>query len=227
MWFSRDRHRICLLAVASLALALPLQKARAQTTSPTPNLLDQLAGPETSADIDVAALRQQAADRIKAKADATALKRPPIAPQLLRLPQFDFSVAFDPDSSVIRPQSYQTIGRIADALSNPKLMPYAFLVIDNTEATGRRADNLALSQRRADSIRAALAGTFKISPKRLQALGLGEEQLQDSSHPTSLANARAQIVSIGTIPAAVSNQPMLNSVAPANRGPSAAPKTRY
>ena len=222
MRFSRIRRGIGLLAVASIAFALPTQPVRAQTAAPASSLVDQLVGSGTPADIDVAALRQQAVDRIKSRADATASKRPLIAPQLLKLPQFNFDVAFDPDSSLIRPQSYQTIGRIADALSDPKLLLYTFLVIDHTAATGRRDANLTLSQRRADSIREVLAGTFKISPKRLQALGLGEEQLQDSSRPTSLANVRAQIVTIGEVPAAVSSQPAASSVPPAKKGPATA-----
>jgi OmpA-OmpF porin, OOP family len=225
MGFARKRHGI-VLAVASLAFALPMQPALAQTAAPTPSLVDQLAGPETPADIDVPALRQQAADRVQSRADATAAKRPPIAPQLLKLPRFDFNVAFDPDTSVIRPQSYQVIGRVADALSDPKLLPYAFLVINHAEATGARAANLTLSQRRADAIRAALAGSFKISPRRVQALGLGEEQLQDSPRPTSQADVRAQIVTIGKVRAAVSNQPAASSVLPEKKGPGTASKKR-
>jgi OmpA-OmpF porin, OOP family len=224
MRFSRTCRGIGLLTVASIAFALPTQPVRAQTAAPASSLVDQLVGSETPADIDVAALRQQAVDRIKSKADATALKRPPIAPQLLKLPQFNFDVAFDPDSSLIRPQSYETMGRIADALSDPKLLLYTFLVIDHTAAIGRREANLTLSQRRADSIREVLAGTFKISPKRLQALGLGEEQLQDSSRPTSPANVRAQIVTIGEVPVAVSSQPTASSVPPAKKGTATAKK---
>src|SRR5947209_3670327 len=159
MRFSRNGRGIGLLAVALIAFALPTQRARAQTAAPASSLVDQLVGSETRADIDVAALRQQAVDRIKSRADAAASKRPPIAPQLLKLPQFNFDVTFDPDSSLIRPQSYQTIGRIADALSDLKLLRYTFLVIDHTEATGRRDANLTLSQRRADAIREALVGT--------------------------------------------------------------------
>jgi OOP family OmpA-OmpF porin len=225
MGFARKRHDIGFLAIASLAVALPMQSAPAQTAAPTPNLADQLVGAETPADIDVAALRQQAADRIKSRADATAARRSPIAPELLKLPRFDFNVVFDPDASVIRPRSYQVIGRIADALSDPKLLPYAFLVINHTEATGARAANLTLSQRRADAIRAVLAGSFKISPRRLQALGLGEEQLQDSSRPISEANVRAQIVTIGKVPA-VSHQPAASSVPPVKKGPARASKKR-
>lgn len=224
MRFSMKRRGIGLLAIASIAFAQPVQ---AQTAAPASNLVDQLVGPETPADIDVAALRQQAADRIKSRADATASKRPPIAPQLLKLPQFNFDVAFDPDSSVIRPQSYQTIGRIADALSDLKLLHYTYLVIDHTEAAGRRDTNLTLSQRRADAIREALVGTFKISAKRLQALGLGEEQLLDSSRPASPANVRAQIVTVGEVATAASSEPTASSVAPAKKASATASKKRH
>jgi len=97
-------------------------------------------------------------------------------------------------------------------------------VIDHTEATGRRGPNQILSQRRADAIRGILAGSFDISSKRLQALGLGEEQLQDAAHPASPANARVQIVTIGIVPAPVSPAPAASSVSPAKKGPSASSK---
>jgi OOP family OmpA-OmpF porin len=211
MRFSRKYCALGVLAGASIVFALPSQPVRAQTATP--------------ADIDVTALRQQAVDRVKSKADAAALKRPPIAPQLLKLPRFNFEAVFDPDSALIRPQSYQMIGRIADALADPKLLRYTFLVVYHTESSGRRDANLTLSQRRADSIREALAGAFKISPKRLQALGLGEEQLRDSSRPASPANLRAQILTVGEVPAAAPSLPTPSSSAPAKKGP-APPKKR-
>lgn len=204
---------ICLLTPALIVLALPPSPARAQPAPATGSLADQLVGIENPPDIDVAALRQQAADRIKARADAAPLKRPPIAPELLKLPLFRFDVVFDPDSSLIRPASYRTIGRIADALSDPKLLPYTFLVVDHTESAGRRDANLALSQRRADSIREVLVATFKISSKRLQSIGLGEEQLQDAARPASPVNARAQIITLGRVP-----QAPATAVPPAQKG---------
>jgi outer membrane protein OmpA-like peptidoglycan-associated protein len=88
------------------------------------------------------------------------------------------------------------LGRIADTLSDPKLQPYGFLIVGHTESTGRREDNLTLSQRRADSIRYVLATTFKISSKRLQAVGLGEEQLLDAEHPKAPVNQQTQIVTV-------------------------------
>jgi OOP family OmpA-OmpF porin len=187
------------VGAALILLAASLSPVGAQTTLTTDNMITQLSGLETPADIDVAALRQQVADRIKAKADGIALKRPPVAPQLLKLPQLMFEIQFDPDSPVIRPPSYQTLGRIADALYDPSLLPYSFLVVGHTDATGRREIGLALSQRRADSIRDVLVNTFKVSPKRIRAIGLGEEQLQDAAHPTAAINRQIQVMTVGKI----------------------------
>jgi len=187
---------IGLLLGALSVLAWPMAAARAQSTTSTADIMEKLAS-DAEADIDLTALRQQAAERIKARADAQPQKRPPIAPQLSKLPQVRFDVVFDPDSSLIRPASYQTIGSIADALTDPKLRPYRYLIVDHVESAGRRDHNLILSQRRAESVRDVLVNTFKVSPKRLQALGLGEEQLQDVNRPAAPANARVQIIAIG------------------------------
>jgi OmpA-OmpF porin, OOP family len=220
------RHLGFGLLAASLALAWPMRPAAAQTIAPAPaqaqSLIDQLTGPESTAATDVAALQKQAAARIQSRADAAPLRRPQIAPQLLKLPHIDFDVVFDPDTAIIRPQSYQVIGRIADALSDPKLRPYVYLVVGHTESTGNRAANLALSQRRADALRSVLAGSFKVSPRRLQALGLGEEQLQDANRPTAPANARAQIFALGTVPA--TDPPAAGSPPPAKKSAAKAKK---
>jgi outer membrane protein OmpA-like peptidoglycan-associated protein len=202
------------LLLSALALfALPVATGRAQTASSSGDIIEKLAV-EAESDIDLAALKQQAADRIKARADAQPQKRPPIAPQLTKLPQIRFDVVFDQDSSLIRPASYQTIGSIADALSDPKLRPYRYLIVDHVESAGRRDHNLILSQRRAESIRDVLVNTFKVSPKRLQALGLGEEQLQDVNRPASPANARVQIIAVGKFETADAAKPATPAAAP-------------
>jgi outer membrane protein OmpA-like peptidoglycan-associated protein len=189
-----------LLTSALMLFAAPLPPAHAQTAAPVENLVNALGGLDTAPDLDVAALRQQVLDRIKAKADPVPLKRPPIAPQLLKLPQFSIEVQYDADSPIIRPDSYRTLGRIADALQNPALLAYGFLIVGHTESGGRRDNNLTLSQRRADSIRDVLITTFKVSSKRLQAVGLGEEQLRDTARPAAPANQRIQVISVKTMP---------------------------
>jgi OmpA-OmpF porin, OOP family len=214
----RGMQNISLLLGALSVLAWPTAAARAQAIS-TADIIEKLASDE-DADIDLAALRQQAAERIKARADAQPQKRPPIAPQLSKLPQVRFDIVFDPDSSLVRPASYQTVGSIADALTDPKLRPYRYLIVDHVESAGRRDHNLILSQRRADSIRDVLVNTFKVAPKRLQALGLGEEQLQDTNRPAGPANARVQIIAIGKFETAEPAKP----ATPAQKGAAAKKK---
>jgi OmpA-OmpF porin, OOP family len=193
----RGLRDLCLLASALIALGAPLSPTRAQTAVPTDDIVTRLAGLETTPDLDLPALRKLALDRIKAKAKGdVALKRPPIAPELLKLPQVSFDVLFDPDSSIVRPQAYEMLGRIADALTRSSMLAYGFLIVAHTESTGKREYNLTLSQKRADSIRDVLVTTFKLSPKRIQAIGLGEEQMRDANQPAAAVNQQAQIVTI-------------------------------
>jgi OOP family OmpA-OmpF porin len=192
----KTRRGLGLLIVALIAFtALPCQ-AQTQAGGTAEDWVRRLAGLETAPDLDVAALRQQALERIKSKADAAPIKRPPVAAQLLKLPQFLAEIQFDEDAAVIRPDSYRTLGRVADTLSHPSLLGYKFLIVGHTVSTGRRENNLTLSQRRADVVRDVLVNTFKISSKRLQAIGLGEEQLIDAAHPAAAINQLIQIATV-------------------------------
>jgi outer membrane protein OmpA-like peptidoglycan-associated protein len=123
--------------------------------------------------------------------------RPMTFPQLENLAQFIVEVAFDFNSAVIRPSSYRTIGAIADALHNPILLGYGFLVIGHTDSVGGRQYNVGLSQRRAEAIRDALIDPFSVNPASIEAVGMGEEQLRDPAHPTSGVNRRVQLVNVG------------------------------
>jgi outer membrane protein OmpA-like peptidoglycan-associated protein len=187
---------IGLVAAALIVLVAPTFPAHAQEAVTRDDIIKRLSGLEATPDLNVAALRQRALERVKSKADAVPLKRPPIAAELLELPRFMVEVQFDPDASTIRPESYQTLGRIADALCHSTLLRYGFLIVGRTDATGKREYNLTLSQKRADSIRDALVNTFKISSKRLQAVGLGEEQLQDAARPAAAINQQVQVVTV-------------------------------
>jgi OmpA-OmpF porin, OOP family len=195
----KTRRDIALLMAALIGFAAAPAPAAAQTAAgaTSEEWVTRLAGLETAPDLDVAALRQQALDRIKARAEAQSIKRPPVATQLLKLPQLAADIQFDEDAAVVRPESYRVLGRIADTLYHPSLLGYKFLIVGHTVSTGRRENNLTLSQRRADVIREVLINTFKISPKRLQAVGLGEEQLLDSARPTAPANQQVQLMTVG------------------------------
>jgi OOP family OmpA-OmpF porin len=196
------RRAVALLLLALTGFAAWPTAAQTPADGAAEEWINKLAGLQTVPDIDVAALRQQALDRLKAraKADAAPLKRPPVAPELLTLPQFSADIQFDEDAAVVRPESYRTLGRLADTLYHPSLLGYKFLIVCHTVSTGKRESNLTLSQRRADVIRDVLITTFKVSPKRLQSLGLGEEQMLDSAHPAAPVNQQFQIVTVGKTP---------------------------
>jgi outer membrane protein OmpA-like peptidoglycan-associated protein len=198
----KNRRGIGLLAAALIALAALPARAQTPAAGTADEWASKLAGLDTEPNLDLAAIRQQAAERIKARAklDAAPLKRPLIAPDLLKLPQFAAELQFDEDAAVIRPESYRTLGRIADTLHQPSLWGYKFLIVGHTISTGKRDYNLTLSQRRADVVRDILIGTFKISPKRLQSIGLGEEQMLDSAHPTAPVNQQFQVLTVGKAP---------------------------
>src|SRR5258705_2172355 len=221
LWMQTRWHVSLLIGLLVGSIASP-SSAQTPAGGTASDWVSKLAGLETAPDLDIAALRQQAADRVKSRADAVATKRPPIAPQLLKLPQLVVEIRFDEDAAVIRPESYRTLGRIADVLTDPKLLTSKFLIVVHTVSAGRRENNLTLSQRRADVIREVLVNTFKISSKRLQAIGLGEEQLLDAARPTAAANQRIQIATVGS--ALEPERPAPAKAAPAPRPPTKKPR---
>ena len=101
----KNRRGVGWLAAALIAFTALPALAQSPAAGTADEWANKLAGLDTEPDLDLAALRQQATDRIKARAkpDAAPLKRPLIAPDLLKLPQFSAELQFDEDAAVIRP----------------------------------------------------------------------------------------------------------------------------
>jgi len=198
----RGPCNIGLMAGAVILVALTTTLARAESAATRDDIVNQLNRLDAAPDLDVAALKPQVLERSKSRSrnEPPPQKRPPIAPQLAGLPTYDIDIQFDTETPVVRPDSYETVGRIADALVQSTMLPYGFLVVGHIEANGKRESNATLSQRRADSIRDILVNTFKISSKRLQSVGLGEEQLLDPAHPTAPVNQQIQIMTVMKMP---------------------------
>ncbi len=192
----------------SCLLALPTTSARCTKSiadvgyRATDDVAAKLSSLETPLELDLAALRAQVAERSKSrgKNEPTPQKRPAIAPELTKLPTFNMDIQFDADTPIVKPESYQKLGQLADTLVNSSLLTYTFLIVGHIESTGRRENNVLLSQRRADAVRDILVNTFKISSKRLHSLGLGEEQLLDSARPNAPANNQTQIMTLAKVP---------------------------
>ena len=197
----RTLRHLGLLAggVLWLLAAVP---ASAQNAPTRDDIVAKLEKYQSDLELDVPALRQQVTERSKSrgKNEPPPQKRPPIAPDLNKLPAFNVDITFDVDTPIVQPESYQTVGRIADAMVHSSLLPYTFLIVGHIEANGKREANAILSQRRADAIREILVNTFKISAKRIQSVGLGEEQLLDFARPTAPVNNQIQIMTLSKIP---------------------------
>ncbi|MFZ3361659.1 MAG: OmpA family protein [Xanthobacteraceae bacterium] len=190
------KHQI--YAVAALVLAVALTVAAADTRLNSGQIANSLASVSNTARLDLTAeqMRQAVLANIRNYPGAIP-PRPLTFPQLANLAQFTVEINFDFNSAAIRPESYRNVGAIADALHNPILLGYGFLVIGHTDSVGGRQYNVGLSQRRAEAIVAALVNPLGVNPAILQPVGMGEEQLRDPAHPTSGVNRRVQLINVG------------------------------
>jgi outer membrane protein OmpA-like peptidoglycan-associated protein len=192
----------CKQAVADAGYDAPLAPGPVtdQIHLSSTDIVSSLQGVENSgARISATSLRRLALQAIHDPSRADRMNRAPLSEQLGNLAQMTIAIQFDFDSARIRPNSFRAVGLMADALYSPYLQGYCFLVVGHTDAKGSREYNLKLSQRRADAIREALINPFGINPARIEAVGLGEEQLLNPSKPDAPENRRVQLINIGAL----------------------------
>ncbi len=119
------------------------------------------------------------------------------APQIARemgLPSVDIEVLFDYDSNEITPAAAEGLMSLGRALADPRLAGQRFVIAGHTDARGARSYNVALSDRRAHSVRAFLIEHFKLAPDTLVARGFGEAQLKNPRNPQGPENRRVQVI---------------------------------
>ncbi len=95
-------------------------------------------------------------------------------------------ILFDVNSDKIKPESYGVLKDIATVLSENA--DVKIKIIGHTDADGDDASNMALSKKRAESVKAALSKEFSIDGSRMEADGKGESQPLDKN-TTSLGKA--------------------------------------
>ena len=198
----RNVNAACRRAVedAGYDVALGSGAVSSQVQLDSQDILGSLQGVENATnEISAASLRQMAARSLTDPARSQRTGRPPLSEQLSQLAQITIAIRFDYDSSRIRPDSFGAVGLMADALYHPYLQGYCFLIVGHADGTGNREYNLKLSQQRADAVRAALINPFGISAARIEAVGLGEEQLLNAANPAAAENRRVQLINIGQL----------------------------
>jgi OOP family OmpA-OmpF porin len=187
--------------VAATAACLVSAPVQAQELTEG-DILQSLAGAGQAAQsvgVDINAVRQDIEARVRAAGGTNAVDTPPALQALSMLPNITLVIQFDFNSDRIQPNSYETIARIADALHHPLLLGNKFVVVGHTDAKGARDYNLKLSQRRTDAVVEALTTTFRVDPRSLVGLGVGEEQLRDPSNPDGAINRRVQLLNLGPL----------------------------
>ena len=112
------------------------------------------------------------------------------------VPEIDLNaITFESGSAAIRPDQAQAlagIGRLIQSYvrANPREV---FLIEGHTDAVGGAAYNLALSDRRAESVALALTEYFAVPPENLVVQGYGEEFLKVPTQGDERLNRRAAV----------------------------------
>jgi len=186
-----------LAGITAAFLAATCSAAAAQTKLSRNEIINSLQGAQQKVDVSADELQKAAIENIQKYPGANSPNTLPLADKLASLRQFNVEITFDFDSARIRPESYETVGLIADALHTPYLQGQTFFIVGHTDAKGAREYNLELSIKRAQAVRDALATTFRVPGQYLFAVGLGEEQLRDPANPDAAVNRRVQLINIG------------------------------
>jgi|GEM_PF-547269 len=105
------------------------------------------------------------------------------------------AITFNTGSAAINPDQAQQLATLGKVISdyvrnNPREM---FLIEGHTDTVGSDAVNLALSDRRAESVALALTEYFRVPPENLVVQGYGEQFLKVNQQGDIRANRRAAV----------------------------------
>jgi len=106
----------------------------------------------------------------------------------------NLNITFKVGSAALTAPAKRQLDIVARALHGKELREQRFQVVGHTDASGGAAQNLALSKRRAASVRAYLIKPGDVSSRRLIASGRGEERLKNPLLPKSAENRRVEFI---------------------------------
>ena len=175
-----------LTAAGTLAATLP---AKAETdfgkSQPSvKDIVDSLKEDDATNGVRTRSLRPGAA----AEATSAAVAEP--APSISMQIQFDYA------SDRISAQSKKIMNNLATALTSSELQSQNFTIVGHTDGRGAPEYNMALSQRRAASVKAYLVSNG-VGAERLKTLGKGLTELANKDNPAAAENRRVEIIAGG------------------------------
>ena len=180
--------------IAAFGAVIPLAVAGvagAQTVTPE-QLMRQLEGKPLGP--------AQAAPPIKSRTRSFSAKEgdpvAPVQPVAVEHPQADIEIYFTTASARIVKQAEPDLDVIGRVLTDARFANMKFRIAGHTDGVGGDEYNLALSRRRADSVRRYLIEKYKISASQIEAVGFGKRQLKDAADVSSSRNRRVQVVNL-------------------------------
>ena len=112
------------------------------------------------------------------------------------VPEIDVdNINFETGSSTIRPEEAEELAQLGTLMrqriaANPGEV---FLIEGHTDAVGSASYNLALSDRRAESVALALTEYFQVPPENMVVQGYGESDLKIRTAAAERENRRAAV----------------------------------
>lgn len=112
------------------------------------------------------------------------------------LPKINLTIEFEYNSDKPTPAGMQQLGALGDALRDPSLKGFRFMLAGHTDARGSDGYNQSLSERRAAAVQRFLAGSAQIDPTRLSTVGFGRTRLLPNVNPDDPRNRRVEVVNL-------------------------------
>jgi outer membrane protein OmpA-like peptidoglycan-associated protein len=114
-------------------------------------------------------------------------------------PSINLSVLFATNSADLTPQAVAVLDNLGKALNDQALAHDRFRIEGHTDTVGTREHNLELSNRRAAVVVDYLANNFHIDRSRIEAIGMGEDQLliHTPDQTPEARNRRVHVVNLG------------------------------
>jgi outer membrane protein OmpA-like peptidoglycan-associated protein len=165
-------------------------------------LLICVAAPATFADPDsndiiqkLALPKPDAADLAAPTRGIRAVKpgRPAHAPE--PAPSIDLAIPFNSGAATVAQEGAGIVAALGHALASPELAADHFKIEGHADTVGAASANLALSQRRAENVVAALTQRYGIAADRLSAVGVGSDRLVVPT-PDQTAEPRNRVVRV-------------------------------
>jgi len=112
------------------------------------------------------------------------------------LPKINLTIEFEYDSDRPTANGELQLAALGEALRDPRLRGYRFLLAGYTDARGSDDYNQRLSERRAQAVQDYLIATIRLDGSQLKVVGFGERRLLEPDRPASPRNRRVEVINL-------------------------------